>query len=99
MEYALILVVTYAAYVLYAIERNQAKLAKDIAELNEKIESLSDKVEDAKQDIQTNLESLADDLTPDDVKVKNLVKMGFDAGDAQEFVTFGTVGGEAPRKK
>ncbi|MGW8168484.1 MAG: hypothetical protein ACWGHH_00510 [Sulfurovaceae bacterium] len=86
-------------YLLYFTYNNQMKLNKKINDINEKIESLAEIVERAKQDIELQLNLLEEDLVPDDIKINNLVKMGFDPNDAWEYVTLGTVGGESPHKK
>lgn len=93
MEYALVLFAIYVAWWMHVIERNQLKLVSDVAELNERIQSLSEVVENSIQSIRSQLGSLAEDLTTDDVKIKNLVKMGFAESDAWDYVKLGGVGG------
>lgn len=65
---------------------NQKKIFDKLLDIEKRLDLLIDDVEQAKLDIEGKIDSLEDAITSDDVKVKDLVRMGFDEGDAREFV-------------
>lgn len=93
MENILIGIVLLILYVLIINNNKQTRILQMIDSINDKLDLITENIEIAKSDIELKLESMEEDLVSDDVKIKNLVKMGFDEGDAREYVTYGTIGG------
>lgn len=73
-------------FFLYLTNKKLDGLSSKVELFDERIDSLSDEIQDAVQKIQDHIDYVAEEVTSDDIKVRNLVNMGYDSGDVWEHI-------------
>jgi predicted nuclease with TOPRIM domain len=85
METVVIIGFFVTIYLLVEIKGRVDHQSKVLEEQSEKLSALEDKLSEIQSEL-TNVEAAIDTITPDSARVDELVRHGFDHGDAWEHV-------------